>query len=104
MNSQPDADLQAVQSPEHGLVSNKQEEPVRCKLTSCSKTQSIFLSATSRKGQSHTNLHTVQTQSMLLSASDDKPKQNFNLHAIYNQNNFMLASSSDQLAIGLLPV
>ena len=78
----PDADLQAVQNPEHGLVSNKQEGLARCWLTSCSKpracscqqqagqacqmltyilfkTQSMLLSATSRKGLLDGDLQTV---------------------------------------------
>ena len=37
MKSQPDADLHPVQDPEHALVSNRQEEPARCWLTSCSR-------------------------------------------------------------------
>ena len=28
--AQPDADLHAVQNPEHAVVSNKQEGPARC--------------------------------------------------------------------------
>ena len=35
--SQPDPDLLAVQTPEHVLVSNKQEGPARCWLTNCWK-------------------------------------------------------------------
>ena len=103
---QPHADLRAVENPQHALVSNKQEEPVTCWLTSCSnpehalisnkqkgpatwwltscskpracslqkharrashmvtyrllKTHNMLLSATSRKGQPHGDLHPVQ--------------------------------------------
>ena len=80
---QPDANLQAVQNPEHALVSNKQEGPARCWHTFCSKhracscqqhagrasqtliyilfkTQSILISATSRKGQPDADLLAVQ--------------------------------------------
>ena len=39
MKSQPDADLQPVQNPEHAPVSNKHEEPARCWLTACSKSR-----------------------------------------------------------------
>jgi hypothetical protein len=57
------------------------------------KTQSMLLSATSRKGQPDADLQTVQkTKSMLLSASEDQPKQNINLHSVYNQSTFFLAS------------
>ena len=80
---QPDPDLQPVQNPEHGLISNKQEGPARSGLTSCSKprasscqkqagrasqiptyslfkTQSMLLSATSRKGQPDPDSQPVQ--------------------------------------------
>ena len=79
----PDANLLAVQNPGHDLVSNNQEGPARCWLTSCSKprawccqqqpgranqmltyklfkTQSMILSATITKGQPDADLHTVQ--------------------------------------------
>jgi len=81
---QPHNDLHSVQNQEHALVSNKQEGPVRCWLTSCSKPtacscqqhrerasqmltyilfkiQSMLLSETSRKGQPDADLQTVQT-------------------------------------------
>ena len=80
--SQPGADLQTVQNPDHALVSNKQAGPGRCWLTSCSKpragscqqlagrarqmhtynlfiTQNMLLLATSRKGQPDADLQTV---------------------------------------------
>jgi hypothetical protein len=81
------------------------------------KTQSMLLSATSRKGQADADSHSVQnpehalvsnkqegpaemltyklfkTQGMLLSAPQDKPKKNINLHSVYNQSTFLLASS-----------
>ena len=79
---QPYPDLQSVQNPEHALVSNKQEGPAKSWLTYCSKprvcsyqqqagrasqiltyilfkTQSMLLSATSRKGQPDPDLHPV---------------------------------------------
>ena len=78
-----DVGLHTVQNPKHPLVRNKQEYPARCWLTSCSKarvsscqqqagrasqvptyslykSQSILLSATSRKGQPDADLHSVQ--------------------------------------------
>ena len=81
---QPDPDLQPVQNPEHDFVSNNQEGPARCWLTACStprawscqqqperasqmltyslfKTQSMILSATTRKGQLDADLHPVQS-------------------------------------------
>jgi len=77
---QPDADLQPVQNPEHALVSSKQASQML--------TYILF-----------------KTQIMLLSApEDDELKQDINLHSIYNQSTFSLASSWDQLAVGLLSV
>ena len=86
---QPDADLHAVQSPKHALVSNKQEWPARYWLTSCSKpracscqqqterasqmltytlfkTKSMVLLATSRKGQTIADLQPVQNPEQAL--------------------------------------
>ena len=80
---QPDPNLHPVQNWEHALVSNKQEGPARSRLTRCSrpracscqqqagrasqiqtyilfKTQSMLLSATTRKGQPDPDLHPVQ--------------------------------------------
>ena len=80
---QSDPDLHTVQKPEQAPVSMKQEGPVRCCLTFCSKPracscqeeagrasqiltymlfkiQIMFMSATSRKGQSDADLHTIQ--------------------------------------------
>jgi len=81
---QPDSNLHPVQTPEHALVSNKQEGPARSWLTCCSKPrawccqqqagrvsqiltytlfkpQSMLLSVTSRKGQQNPDLHPVQS-------------------------------------------
>ena len=80
---QPDADLHAVQNPQHAFLSNKEKGTARCWLTSCSKpracscqqqawragqmltyilfkTQSMLLSATSKKGQPDAGLHSVE--------------------------------------------
>ena len=104
---QSDADLHTVQNPEHDLVSNKREGPARCWLTICSKprawsfqqqagrasqmltytlckTQSMILSATSRKGQPDADLHPVQTQSIILSATSRKGQPYADLHPVWN--------------------
>ena len=78
---QPDADLQPDKNPDHAPVSNKQEEPARFWLTYCPKprtdpvsnkraslmltyslfkTQTMLLSAISRKGQLDADLQSVQ--------------------------------------------
>jgi hypothetical protein len=73
--SHPDADLQAVQNPEHALVSNKQERRASQMLTyNLFKTQSMLLSATSRKGQPDADLHSVQnTEHALVSNKQEGP-------------------------------
>ena len=103
---QPDAHLHPVQNPEHALVSNYQEGPVRCSLTYCSKpracscqqqavkasqiltyilfkTQRMVLSAT-RKGKPDPHLHAVKTQCMLLSATSRKGQPDPNLQPVQN--------------------
>ena len=98
---QPDPDLLAVQNPEHALVSNKQKGPARSWLTSCSKpracscqqqagrasqiltyllfkTQSMSLSATSRKGQPDPDLQAVQnTEHALVSNKQEGPARSW---------------------------
>ena len=128
---QPDADLHPVQNPEHHIVSNKQEGPARCWLTCCLKprasscqqqagrasqmltynlfeSQSMILSATSRKGQPDADLQSVQKprawscqqqagrasqmlayilfkiQSMILSATNRKGQLDADLHPVQN--------------------
>ena len=91
------ADLQPVQNPEHSLVSNNQEGPARCWLTTCSKpmvcscqqqpgwasqmltyqlfkTHAMLLSATTRMGQPDADLHPVQnTEHALVSNKQEGP-------------------------------
>ena len=83
----PDPDLHPVQNPEHALVSNKQEGPARA--CSCQqqagnashiltyilfKTQSMFLSATRRKGQPDPDLHSVKNpEHVLVSNKEERP-------------------------------
>ena len=103
--SQPDADLHAVQSPEHGVVSNQQVEIATCRLTCCSKpracscqqqagkasqmltyklfkTQSMLLSATSRKGQPDADLHSVQNPEHALVSNKQKSQADADLHPV----------------------
>ena len=104
---QPDADLQAVQNPEHPLFSNKHKRLVRCWLTFCSKPKvsscqkqagipsqmlthklfknlHILLSETNRKHQLDADLHPVKAQSMLLSATSRNDWPDADLHAVQN--------------------
>ena len=63
---QPDADLHAVQNPEHACVSNKQEGPSQMLTYILFKAQSIIVSATRRQMLTYI---LYKTQSMLLSAT-----------------------------------
>ena len=92
----PDANLHPVENPQYAIVRNKQERSVRwltnySKPRACScqaqagrasqiptyilfKTQSILLSATGRKGQSHADWHTVQNpEHALVSRMEEGP-------------------------------
>jgi len=116
----PDPDLQTVQNPEHALVSNKQEGPARFWLTTCSKpkacscqqqagrasqiltyillkTQSMLLSATSRKGQPDPDLQPVQNTSMLLSATSRKSQPDPDLQAVQNPEHALVSNRKGQL-------
>ena len=101
---QPHADLHSVEHSLHAFVSNKQEGPATCWLTSCwrpstcscqqqagrasqmltyilFKTQSMLLSATIRATQMLTYI-LFKTQSMLLSATSRKGQPHADLHAV----------------------
>jgi len=112
---QPDADLQTVQNPEHALVSNNQEGPARCWLTSCSKpracscqqqagrasqmltyklfkTQTMLLSATSRKGQLDADLHPVQNPEHALVSNKQEGPADLDLHPVQNPEHALVSN------------
>ena len=101
---QPGADLQAVQNPEHALVSNKQKGPARCWLTTCLGPRACPCQQQAGRASHMLTYKLFKTQSRLLSGSEDKLKQSINLHSIYNKSTFSLASSWDQLNVSLLSV
>ena len=71
-NGQQDAILHTVQNPEHAPISNKQEWPARCQLTSYSK--SMLLSETSQEGQPDADLQPVQNHEHApVSCKQEKP-------------------------------
>ena len=80
---QPDPDLQAVQIPEHALVSNKQEGPVRSWLTSCSNPRACSCQQQARRASQILTYILFKTQSMLLSATRRKGQPD-DLQAIQN--------------------
>ena len=101
---QPYADLHPVWNPEHALVSNKHKGPATCWLTSCSKPGACPCQQQAGRASQMLTYKLYKTKSMLLSGSEDKPKQILHLHSVYNESTVSLASSWDQLAVGLLPV
>ena len=118
---QPDADSQAAQNPEHDCVSNKQEGSARASLTSCSKpracsyqqqagrasqiltytlfkTQSMLLSATSRKGQPDSDLHPIQNpEHALISNKQEVPSQILT-YTLFKTQSILLSATSREAA------
>ena len=56
------------------------------------KTQSMFLSATSRKDKGAANLHAVQTQSMLLSATSREGQPDADSHTVQNPQHALVSN------------
>ena len=72
---QPDADLRSVQNTEHAFVSNKQEGPVRCWLTPCSKPTACFCQQQAERASQMLTYNLFKTKSMLLSAPAGRASQ-----------------------------
>ena len=115
---QPDPDLHSVQNPEHALVSNKQEGPARSWLTTCSKpracscqqqagrasqiltyilfkTQSILLSATSRKSQQDPDLQTVKNPEHALVSNKQEGQQDPDLQTVQNPEHALVSNKQE---------
>ena len=73
--AQPDTDLHPVQNPGHALVSNKQEGPARCWLTTCSKPRAWSCQQQAAKASQMLTYILFKTQNMLLSATSRKGSQ-----------------------------
>ena len=82
--SQPDADLQAVQNPQHALVSNKYERPARYWLTSCSKPRACSCQQQGGKASQMQTYNLFKTQSMLMSATSREDQSNSDLPPVQN--------------------
>ena len=116
--SQPDADLHTVQNPEHTLIINKQEGLARSWLTVCSKpracpyqqqagkasqiltytlfkTQSMLLSATSRKSQPDPDLHPIQNPEHSWSATSRKGQPYPGLHTVQNPEHDLVSNKQE---------
>ena len=109
-------DLHAIQKMCHALVSNKQEGPVRCWLTYCSKPracscqqqpgrasqtltyrlfkiQSMPLSTTGKKGQPDADLHTVQNPEHDLVSNRQEGQLNNNIQAVQNPEHALVSNN-----------
>ena len=62
------------------------------------KTQSMLLSATSRKGQPHADLQSVQIHSMLLSATSRKSQPDADLHAVQSPEHGVVSNQQVEIA------
>ena len=113
---QPDADLHPVQNPRHALVSNNQDGPAICRLTSCSKsracsckqqpgwasqrltynlfkTQSMFLSATTKIGQPNAGLHPVRNSEHPPVSNRGKGQPDANLQPVQNSDHPLFSNN-----------
>ena len=115
---QPDPDLQTVQNPQHALVSNEQEGPARSWLTDCSKTrayscqqqagrasqiltyslfktQSMLLSATTRKGHPDADLQPVQHPEHALVSNNQKGQPDADLQPVENPEHLLVSNNQE---------
>ena len=92
---QPDADLHAVQNPEHALVSTKQEGPTRSWLTPCSKPRACSCQQQAGRASLMLTYILFKTQSMIFSALEDKPEQNIDLHSVYDEEHALVSNKHE---------
>ena len=98
-NSQPDADLQTVQNPEHALVSNKQEGPVRCWLTDWSKPRTCFCEQKAERASQMLTYKLFKSQTMLLSARSRKGQLDADLQPVQNPEHDFVSNEQEGPAI-----
>ena len=91
----PDADLQPVQYPEHALVSNKQKELARCWLTPCSKCRACSCQQQAGRTSQMLTYNLFKTQSMLLSATSRKVWQDADLHPVQNPDHTLISNKQE---------
>jgi len=92
---QPDPDLQPVQSPEHVLVSNKQEGPPRSWLTHCSKPRACSCQQQAGRASQILTYTLFKTQSMPLSATSRKGQPDPDLHAVHNPEHAIVSNKQE---------
>ena len=95
---QPDADLHSVQSPEHAIVSNKQEGLAKCWLTFCSKPRSFSCQKQAGRASQLMTYKLFKTQIMLLSTTSRKGWPDADLQPVQNPKHTLVRNKSEGLA------
>ena len=96
--AQPGPDLQPVQNPEHALVSNKQEGPARSRLTFCSKPRACSCQQQTGRASQILTYKLFKTQSMLLSATSRKGQPDLDLHSVQNPEHALVSNKQEEPA------
>ena len=95
---QPDPDLHPIQNPEHALVSNMQKGPATCWLTSCSKPRACSCQQHAKRASHMLTYKLFKTQSMLMSATSKKGQPYPDLHAVQNPKHALVNKRQEGLA------
>ena len=90
-----DADLHAVQNPEYALVRNKQKEPVRCWLTSCSKPRASSCQQQAGRASQMLTYNLFKIQRMLPSETSSKGQPDADLQAVQNPKHHLVSSKKE---------
>ena len=92
---QPYADLHAVQNPEHAPVSNKEEGLARSWLTSCSKPKACSCQEEAGRGSQMLTYILFKTQSMILSAKSRKGQPDPDLQPVQNPEHDLVSNKQE---------
>ena len=92
---QSDADLHAVENPEHALVNNKQMGTAKFRLTACSKPRACSCQQQAGSASQIMTYTLFKTQSMLLSATSRKCQPDPDLHAVQNPEHALVSNKQE---------
>ena len=95
---QPDADLHPAESPEHALVSNKQEGLARCQHTLCSKHSECPCQQEAPRGSEMLTYSLFNSKSMVLSARSRKGQPDADLHPVENPEHALVSNKQEGAA------
>ena len=97
-NSQLDGNLPPVQNPVYGLISNKQERPVICWLTFCSKPKACSCQKQVGRASQIMTYTLFKTQIMLLSVTSRNDQPDADLHPVQNQEHALVSNKQEGAA------